>query len=129
VRNRFRSGCRPRPAIRTCAVQILSPREKTVEAANESFITFKAGQVKTDLCVLEAEVVLVPVLHSGFHDRRIENDNENEGGDPPHYSGVRGAEHCNTIPYAIKYRSAPILLKKRPRAGRPGLSLLLMGLP
>jgi hypothetical protein len=71
-----------RPTIRTCAVQILSPREKTVEAHIESFIKFKTGQVKADLCVLEAELVLVLVLHSGSHNRRIENVNENEERDP-----------------------------------------------
>ena len=43
-----------------------------------------------DLCVLEAELVLVLVLRSGSHDRRIENDNANEEHDPRHYSGRSG---------------------------------------
>jgi hypothetical protein len=68
----------------------LSPREKQIEAANESFIKFKAGQVKTDLCVLEAEVVLVLVLHSETHGRMIEDDNENEARDPRQNSGRSG---------------------------------------
>jgi len=55
---------------------VQSPRGKQVETPNESFIKFKAGQVKTDLCVLEAEVVVVLVLHSGSHGPMIEDDSE-----------------------------------------------------
>src|SRR5262249_41895707 len=82
ARNHFQSGCRPGPAIRTCAVQIPSPRGKTGQAHTESFIKFQTGHVKGDICVLEAELILVLVLHSGPHDRMIENDCENAERDP-----------------------------------------------
>ena len=56
ARNHFRSWCRPRPAIRNRALQILAPSEKTVEAHIESFIKVKTGLVRADPCVLEAEL-------------------------------------------------------------------------